>query len=85
MNLSRRHANERTGEVLLKINLGKETDFVGYTLKILDRLGELIYEMLITQPVFQLDVNRLPHRGVLYLEVVDECSQILEIEKFVLR
>ena len=80
MNLRIWNEGQQAQARLLKVDLGKE-DMIGHTLKILDCLGRMVYEMLITQQVFQLDLSLLNGKGIFFLEVVDSCSQILEVDK----
>jgi hypothetical protein len=70
---------------LLMIEIGDISKMIGFTFKIIDFLGKVVYETIIQQPILNLDFKTIGGRGTYYLEVIDDSSQILEIEKVVLR
>jgi hypothetical protein len=69
----------------LMIDIGDITTMIGYTFKIIDYLGKVVFETIIQQQVFDLDLNTIGGRGTYFLQVIDNSSQIVEIKKIVLR
>jgi hypothetical protein len=76
--------NPDTNVHLLMIDIGDISRMIGYTFKIIDFLGKVVYESLISQQVIDLDLNQIGGRGTYFLEVIDNRSQIIEINKIVL-
>ena len=69
---------------LLMIDIGDISKMIGYTFKIIDFLGKVVFETIINQPIIDLDLNALGGRGTYFVQVIDNSSQIMEIEKITL-
>jgi hypothetical protein len=85
MNLNIRRSDPDNSLDQLMIDIGDISKMIGYTFKIINYLGKVVYETLIDQQVFDLDLNSIGGRGTYFFEVIDESSQILEIKKIILR
>jgi len=70
---------------LLIVEFGEISKMLGYTFRIIDFLGKVVFETIIDQEIFDLDLKILGGRGTYFLQVSDDSSQIMEIEKIVLR
>ena len=69
---------------LLMIDIGDISKMIGYTFRIIDFLGRVVFESLISQQVIDLDINEFGGSGTYFLELLDDSSQIIEINKIVL-
>lgn len=83
--------NQKIGKIngdinahLLMVDIGDISKTIGYTFKIIDFLGKVVYESLISTQVIDLDLKEIGGRGTYFLEVIDDSSQILEINKIML-
>jgi hypothetical protein len=85
MNLNVSKTDPENSLNLLLIDIGDISKMIGYTFKIINYLGNVVYESLISQQIFDLDLNTIGGRGTYFLQVTDDASQILEIKKIVLR
>jgi hypothetical protein len=85
MNLNISKADKDNSFNLLMVDIGDISRMIGYTFKIIDYLGKVVYESLISQPIIDLDLDAIGGRGTYFIQVIDESSQILEIKKLVLR
>ena len=85
MNLNISKVDKENGFNLLMIDIGDISRMIGYTFKIIDYLGKVVYESLISQQIIDLDLDTIGGRGTYFIQVIDDSSQILEIKKLVLR
>jgi hypothetical protein len=85
MNLNISKTDPENSLNLLLIDIGDISKMLGYTFRIINYLGNVVYESLISQQIFDLDLNTIGGRGTYFLQVTDDASQILEIKKIVLR
>jgi hypothetical protein len=85
MNLNIRKSYPGQAISMLIIEFGEMSRMLGYTFKVIDFLGKVVFETIIDQEIFDLDLKILGGRGTYFLQVSDETSQIMEIEKIVLR
>jgi len=69
---------------LLMIDIGDISKMIGYTFRIIDFLGRVVFESLISKQVIDLDINEFGGKGTYFLELIDDSSQIIEINKIVL-
>jgi hypothetical protein len=75
---------DRSTSVLM-IDMGDFGKMIGYTFKIIDYVGRVVYETLIRQQFLDFDLDWFGRKGIYFLEVIDNSSQILEIQKIVVR
>ena len=85
MNLNIRKTEPDNSFNLLMIDIGDISKMIGYTFKIIDYVGKVVYETIINKQVFDLDLNVFGGRGTYFVQVIDDTSQIMEIKKIVLR
>ncbi len=85
MNLKVRKSYPGRALKLLVVEFGEISKMLGFTFRIIDFLGKVVFETIIDQEIFDLDLKILGGRGTYFLQVSDESSQIMEIEKIVLR
>jgi hypothetical protein len=85
MNLSIRLADADKSFNLLMIDIGDISKMIGYTFRIIDYLGKVVFETLIDEKLSDVDLSSIRGRGTYFMEVIDDASQILEVKKIILR
>ncbi|MBL4577914.1 MAG: T9SS type A sorting domain-containing protein [Flavobacteriales bacterium] len=68
----------------ITIDNGDYLSMVGYTVKIVNSLGQDVFNSLVTTQQFVIDLNTFGSTGIYYLQVIDGNSTILENRKLVL-
>jgi len=68
----------------LYIDNGDYLSMSGYTLKIVNSVGQDVFSALITTPLFVIDISTLGSTGLYYIQVIDGSSNVLENKKLVL-
>ncbi|MBA7531119.1 hypothetical protein ES705_23330 [subsurface metagenome] len=67
------------------IHMGnKYNEMTGYTIKIINTLGNIIFESEVTQQLFEIDVSAFGQTGLYFIQIIDYNNQILEIRKLIL-
>ena len=69
----------------ITIDNGNYTKMAGYKLKILNIAGNVVFESYIDRQQFDLDLNTFGGKGIYYLQIEDDSSQIIDIKKIILR
>ena len=69
----------------LLIHNGDFTKMTGYKIKIINSLGNQVFESVIDKQLFDIDLNTFGGKGLYYLQIIDNSSQIIEIKKIVLK
>jgi hypothetical protein len=69
----------------LLIDNGDFTKMAGYKLKIMNSLGNQVFESVIDRQLFNIDLNSFGGKGLYYLQILDNTSRIIEIKKIVLQ
>ena len=67
------------------IDNGQFEKMTGYKLKIINGHGSTVFESMIDQKIFDLDLNTFGGKGVYYVQLMDTSSQIIEIKKIILQ
>jgi len=68
----------------LYIDNGDYLSMSGYTLKIVNSVGQDVFSALITTPLFVIDISTLGSTGLYFIQVLDGSSNVLENKKLVL-
>ena len=66
------------------IDNGNYANMSNYTLKIVNSLGQDVFNSLITIPQFQIPVNTLGTTGLYFIQILDPRSQIIDTRKLIL-
>ena len=66
------------------IDNGNYANMSNYTLKIVNSLGQDVFNSLITIPQFQIPVNTLGTTGLYFIQILDPSSQIIDTRKLIL-
>ena len=66
------------------IDNGDYLSMSGYTLKIINSLGQEVFNSIINVPQFQIPVSVLGSVGLYYIQVFDDNSSLLETKKLIL-
>ena len=66
------------------IDNGDYISMSGYTLKIINSLGQEVFNSIINIPQFQIPVSVLGSVGLYYIQVFDDNSSLLETKKLIL-
>jgi hypothetical protein len=56
----------------------------GYTLKIINTLGQEIFNSIINIPQFQIPVSTFGAEGLYYIEIFDDNNTLLDTRKLIL-
>jgi len=67
------------------INTGDYTRMNGYTLKIIDQLGSIVYETNVEEPLYEVNLSTWTGYGLYYIQVIDVGGNIIDIKKIILR
>ena len=68
----------------LHIDNGDYLSMSGYTLKIVNSVGQDVFNSLITTPLFVIDISTLGSTGLYFIQVIDGNNNVLENRKLVL-
>ena len=68
----------------LYIDNGYYLSMNGYTLKIVNSVGQDVFNSLITIPLFVIDISTLGSTGLYFIQVIDGNNNVLENRKLVL-
>lgn len=70
---------------VIYINTGSNyQNMTDYTLKIVNTLGQTVFENFIDNQLFTVDVNTFGETGLYYVYIIDNNSQIIDIRKIIL-
>jgi len=69
---------------VVMIDNGNYSTMTGYTLKIINTLGQEVFNSNINVPQFQIPVSNIGTEGLYYIEVFDDNNTLLETKKLVL-
>lgn len=71
---------------MMYINTGDNyANMSAYTIKILNTLGTTVFENLVDQQLFTIDLSTLGEKGIYFLQIIDATSQIIDIRKVILQ
>lgn len=62
----------------------KYSEMTGYTIKIINTLGNIVFESEVTQQLFEIDVSAFGQTGLYFIQIIDYNNQILEVRKIIL-
>jgi hypothetical protein len=65
------------------INTGNFNNMTGYTIRIENTLGQIVFENLINQAEFKIDLNEFCNYGMYFVKIIDETSNVLETKKLI--
>lgn len=57
----------------------------GYSVKIINLLGQTVFSQLITQKLFYIDLSTLSGKGVYTLQIIDNNNKVIETKKIVVQ
>lgn len=69
----------------LIINTGDTEKMNGYRVKIVNQLGVTVFETLIDQPVYEVNLSTWTGKGIYYLQLMDKQNSTIEIRKIILQ
>ena len=78
-NIIRAYPNPTNDHLL--IDNGDYTKMTGYKIKIINSLGNQVFESIIDKQLFDIDLNTFGGKGLYYLQIIDNTSQIIEIKR----
>jgi hypothetical protein len=55
-----------------------------YTIKIVNTLGQTVFENLIDNQLFSVDVSAFGSTGLYFIQIIDDTSQIIDVRKIIL-
>lgn len=61
------------------------SDMSSYTIKILNNIGQTVFENLVDQPLFTVQMSTLGATGVYFIQIIDTQSQVTDIRKIILQ
>jgi len=64
--------------------IGDYSSMNGYTLKIINTLGQEIFNSIINIPQFQIPVSTFGAEGLYYIEIFDDNNTLLDTRKLIL-
>lgn len=67
------------------INTGDYTRMNGYSLKIIDQLGAVVFETNVEEPLYEINLSTWTGMGLYYVQVIDSGGSIIDIRKIVLQ
>lgn len=67
------------------INTGDYASMSNYNLKIVNTLGQTVFENLINEPEFQIDVNTFGANGTYFVNIYDDLGTLKESRKLILQ
>jgi hypothetical protein len=69
----------------ITIDNGDLSKMNGYSIKIINSIGQQLYQGLITQQQNTIDITQWGGTGIYYLQVIDSNGNIIEIKKIILQ
>ena len=70
---------------MITIDNGDATLMNGYSIKIINSLGQQLYQNSINQKLNTIDITQWGGSGIYYLQVIDSNGNIIEIKKIILQ
>ncbi len=67
------------------INTGDYTKMAGYQLKIINQTGAIVFETLVEEPLYEVNLSTWTGIGLYYVQVIDSGGVIIDIRKIVLQ
>ena len=68
----------------LYINTGKNSETrTNYSIKIVNTLGQTVFETVINNQLVSVDVSTLGANGIYFIQLMDQNGKIQEINKFI--
>ncbi|MEL7119519.1 MAG: T9SS type A sorting domain-containing protein, partial [Bacteroidota bacterium] len=67
------------------INTGDYERMSSYMLQIINTSGQVIFENLVNQPEFRIDVNTFGSYGTFFVNVFNDVGQLIETRKLILQ
>ena len=69
---------------VLYINTGKNSETrTNYSIKIVNTLGQTVFETVINNQLVSVDVSTLGANGIYFIQLMDQNGKIQEISKFI--
>ena len=66
------------------INTGNYALMPNYRIKIVTSLGQIIFENLVNQPLFEVDISAFGALGLYYIQLFDDTNQMIDVRKILL-
>jgi hypothetical protein len=66
------------------INTGNYALMSDYRIKIINSLGQTVFENLVTQPLFEVDISAFGALGLYYIQLYDDANQLIDVRKIIL-
>ncbi len=70
---------------LLFINTGNYQSMIGYSVKIINSLGQVVYTGLIDKSELSIDMTKWNEKGLCFLQLIDNTGNIIDIRKILLQ
>ena len=58
---------------------------IGYQLKIINQLGEIVFETNVEEPLYEVNLSTWSGMGLYYIQVINSSGSIIDIRKIVLQ
>ena len=69
---------------VLYINTGKNSETrTNYSIKIVNTLGQTVFETVINNQLVSVDVSTLGANGIYFIQLIDQNGEIRDINKFI--
>jgi hypothetical protein len=69
---------------IININTGAYENMVGYSLRITNAQAQTVFESLINEQEFQIEVNDFGAEGLYFLRIISPSQEVVEIKKIIL-
>jgi hypothetical protein len=69
----------------LTVNTGNYSEMTDYSIKIVNQLGATVFETIITQPHYEINLSSWTGKGVYVLQVYDNNNTIKAVKKIILQ
>lgn len=57
----------------------------GYRLKIINQLGELVFETNVEEPMYEVNLSDWSGMGLYYIQAIDSGGSLIDVRKIILR
>jgi len=69
----------------ININTGNYSSMTGYKIQIVNLLGTTVFETLIEQPLYEINLSSWTGKGLYFIKIIDDSEKIIDIRKIVLQ
>lgn len=69
----------------LFINTGDFAKMNGYSLKIIDQLGVVVFETLVKEPLYEVNLSMWSGIGLYFIHIIDDGGETIDVKKIILQ